>query len=78
MEMGSALGGRSRELLSQAILDALVSWPEDQRQVFVRSHYEGQSIEDIAQSLRLSADSVRSILDRCDHELHAAIKTFRD
>jgi len=67
-----------RELLSQAIVDALQSWPELQRQVFVRSHYRGESVETISKVLGMTAADVRNLLDLCDHQLRSALRAFRE
>ncbi len=69
---------RSRELLRETIVDVLRSWPDVERRVFVRSHYRGESPEAIAISLGLRPADVRPILEHCERQLRAALKTFRD
>lgn len=68
---------KTRELLSERIMEVLRSWPELNRRVFVRSHYQGESVEDISVSLGLNAIQVRQILENCDRKLRAALKSFR-
>jgi DNA-directed RNA polymerase specialized sigma24 family protein len=64
--------------LFQGILDTLRSWPDLDRQIFVQAHYHGQSIEAISRSLNLNMEETRLILQHRDHELHAALRKFRD
>jgi DNA-directed RNA polymerase specialized sigma24 family protein len=68
---------RNRELLSQAIMDVLKSWPELHRRVFEQAHYQGNSVEKISGSLGLSATDVRLILESCDRKLRSALRSFR-
>ncbi len=76
MSGGSMELERNRELLSQAIVDVLMSWPEIQRRVFEQAHYQGRSVEEISGSLGLSATNVRMILENCDRRLRAALRDF--
>ena len=69
---------RSRELLSQAILDVLGSWPELDRRVFVQAHYQGRPIENISGCLGLSTAEVRRILETCERKLLSALRDFRN
>lgn len=66
----------NRELLSQAIVDVLRSWPELQRRVFEQAHYQGRSAEMISGSIGLSAADVRTILESCDRKLRLALRGF--
>ncbi len=75
--MSSAGLDRNRELLSQAIVDVLASWPELHRRVFEQAHYQGHSMEKISGSLGLSVANVRMILEGCDRRLRAALRSFR-
>jgi DNA-directed RNA polymerase specialized sigma24 family protein len=68
---------KTRELLSERIVEALRSWPELHRRVFVQSHYRGESLEEISVSLGLKAIEVRQILENCDRRLRVALKSFR-
>ena len=68
---------RNRELLSQAIMDVLKSWPEMHRRVFEQAHYQGTSVEQISGSVGLNATDVRMILESCDRKLRAALRSFR-
>jgi len=68
---------RNRELLCQAIVDVLRSWPELHRRVFEQAHYQGDSVEKISGSLGLSATDVSTILKSCDRKLRLALRGFR-
>ncbi len=65
-----------REQLTQTILQVLRSWPELDRRVFVQSHYAGRSVEEVSKNLGLGADEIRSILERCERNLHLGLKAF--
>jgi DNA-directed RNA polymerase specialized sigma24 family protein len=67
-----------RNLLSQAIVESLRSWPELQRRVFAEIHYRGRSKEAVAQTLSLQPEEVAQILEQCEHKLHSALKVFRN
>ncbi len=67
-----------RELLSQAIVDSLKSWPEKQRRIFIEIHYAGRSVEEISRSLCMARKEVLQILQKCEHKLFRALKAFRD
>jgi DNA-directed RNA polymerase specialized sigma24 family protein len=71
-------GAGARELLSQAILDVLGGWTDLHRQVFVKAHYQGQSVDAISGLLGMPAPEVRRILDNCDRRLRAALRSFRE
>jgi DNA-directed RNA polymerase specialized sigma24 family protein len=66
-----------RKDLSDAILGALESWPERDRQVFTKSHYQGQSADSISNSEGLSVSEVRAILDLCNKRLRQSLTGFR-
>jgi len=68
---------RNRELLSQAIMDVLKSWPELHRRIFEQAHYQGDSVEKISGSFGLSATDVCMILESCDRKLRSALRSFR-
>lgn len=68
----------SRDLLSQAIVDVLQSWPELQRRVFVETHYHGRPVEEVSLSLALRPSEVTQILQHCERKLLRALKAFRD
>jgi DNA-directed RNA polymerase specialized sigma24 family protein len=69
---------RERELLSQAIVRTLDSWPQLHRRIFAEAHYRGESAESIAKSLGVGLDTVRTILRDCDSRLRNALKSFRE
>ena len=66
-----------REKLFQSIFDALDRWPELERSIFSRAHYDGQSVKAIARSLQLDAEEVRTILRGCDRRLYSSLDSFR-
>ncbi len=66
-----------RELLSQTIRQTLESWPPLHRQIFSEAHYGGMSIESIGDAHALSLETVRAILQDCEHRLRNALKMFR-
>jgi DNA-directed RNA polymerase specialized sigma24 family protein len=68
----------SRELLSQAIVESLKSWPEFQRRIFIEIHYRGRSVEEVSRALALQQSEVAEILRQCECKLHRALKVFRD
>lgn len=68
----------SRELLSQAIVESLKSWPEVQRQIFVEIHYGGRSVEEVSRTLGLPRSEVNQILEHCERKLYQALKALRD
>ncbi len=68
----------SRELLSQAIVESLNSWPEIHRRVFVETHYRNRSVEEISRDLGIGCREVTQILENCEHRLFHALKVFRD
>ena len=68
----------NRELLSQAIVDVLASWPELHRQIFEMAHYQGSPVEGISGRLGVNASDVHRILEVCDRKLRASLRGFRD
>jgi DNA-directed RNA polymerase specialized sigma subunit len=66
-----------RENLAQSIFGVLNRWPELERCIFSRAHYNGQSVNDIAHILQLDVEEVRTILRHCDRRLYASLDTFR-
>jgi hypothetical protein len=72
----AAAKGKSDELL-QEIFNALGQWSDLERDVFVRAHYHGQSMDDIARSLGSDIKQVNAILKKCDSRLYTSLKAFR-
>jgi DNA-directed RNA polymerase specialized sigma24 family protein len=68
----------SRDLLSQAIVESLKSWPEFQRRIFIETHYCGRSVEEIARALELGTGEVVQILQRCERRLYRALSALRN
>ena len=66
-----------RKDLSEAIVYVLASWPELDRQVFTKSHYQGQSADSISNSEGLSVPEVRMILDLCNRKLRQSLSEYR-
>ena len=67
-----------RDLLSQAIVRSLRSWPETQRRVFIELHYGGRSVEEIARALGMPAGEVTRILRQSERSLFKALRVFRE
>jgi hypothetical protein len=67
---------RKREDLFREISDTICQWPELERKVFSLAHYRGQSLADIARSLKLNAEKVGVILKQCDRGLHDSLRNF--
>jgi DNA-directed RNA polymerase specialized sigma24 family protein len=65
-----------RESLTQEILCALGQWPEIERNVFSRSHYQGQTVEAISRSLQMDVEEIHRILQHCDRRLHASLRNL--
>ncbi len=66
-----------RENLFQSIFNALNRWPELERCIFSRAHYDGQSVKAIAHSMQLDVGEVSTIIRRCDRRLYASLDSFR-
>ncbi len=69
---------RTRHGLSELILRELESWQDLHRQIFVQSHYQGQTIEQMSNSFGLGPAEIRMILQQCDRRLRQALKSFRE
>jgi DNA-directed RNA polymerase specialized sigma24 family protein len=69
--------GYIRNGLSEVILGELDSWPELHRQIFVQSHYRGQSLEQVSHSCGMRVPEVRLILSQCERRLREALREFR-
>ena len=52
----------NRDVIFQDIVQSLKLLPDMLRRVFVRSHYQGKRVEQIARELGISQDAVRSML----------------
>lgn len=76
--MAALISDRERELLSQAIVKTLDSWPQLNRQIFSEAHYAGKSPESISSSLGVSPERVRQILRESESRLQQALKSFRE
>jgi len=67
-----------RDLLSQAIMKSLKSWPETQRCIFIEIHYGGRSVEEISRAFRMRPGEVIQMLRECERNLFRALRVFRD
>jgi len=72
--MSAVTSGIRRENLFLEILAVFRQWPDLERRIFSQAHYKGQSLETISHSLGLDAEEVRTILKRCDRQLHTALR----
>jgi len=77
-KMSAVTAKIKREDLFQEISNVLRQWPELERRVFSQAHYHGQSLEAISHSLELDVEEVSAILKRCDRQLHASLRDFRE
>ena len=66
----------NREFLSQAIVEAVRSWPESERKIFVQAHYEGKSAEEISNSSGLNLTDVLRILADCEWRLSDSLRAY--
>jgi len=66
----------NRESLLQAIMDAVASWPECDRRIFIQAHYEGKSPEEISNSTGLILTNVLQILETCGWRLSRSLQVF--
>jgi len=62
--------------LQNAIADAIAALPESQRMAVILRRYEELSYEEIAEVLKTSVPSVKSLLFRARTELKERLKTF--
>jgi DNA-directed RNA polymerase specialized sigma24 family protein len=67
-----------RDGLSEVILGELNGWPDDHRQIFIQSHYRGQSPEQVSRSFGMCASDVRLVLNLCERRLREALKAYRE
>jgi len=66
----------TRALLSQAIIDAILSWPEHERRLFAWVHYDGWSLEKAAGALGLDLAQAPRMFEVCDGSLRASLRDF--
>jgi DNA-directed RNA polymerase specialized sigma24 family protein len=76
VKMSSGIDMTRREILIQEIRGTLGQWPEKDRSVFSRAHYQGQSVEAISRSFQLDVEEVRQILKLCERRLHASLRNL--
>ncbi len=69
---------RTRHGLSELILRELESWQDLHRQIFVQSHYRGQTVKQVSDCFGVGPAEVRMILQQCDRRLRQALKAFRE
>lgn len=74
--MSAALLKEKREILLNEIANIMETWPERQRQVFSLVHYDGKSPAAISRTMAISVEDVRSILEKCDRQLHGSLRSF--
>ncbi len=67
-----------RDMLADAIITSLQSWPEVERRIFVEVRYLGKSPDAVAQLLGLQPAEVCQALVQCELKLYRALKTLRD
>jgi DNA-directed RNA polymerase specialized sigma24 family protein len=55
----------------------LRSWPAEARRIFALNHYDGKSVEEIAETSELSTIEVRRILATYERKLRCSLQSFR-
>jgi len=75
--MSAVLIKGKREDLFRQITGVYHKWPDLERKIFTESHYRGQSLETISQSLNIDVQRVNTILTKCENELHSSLRNFR-
>ena len=66
-----------RDDLFQEISNTLYQWPEQQRQIFFRAHYNGQTLEAISRAFEMDSSEVKRILKKCDQQLQVSLSKYR-
>ncbi len=70
-------GRFGRISLQQEIIDSLAALPRMLREVFVRSHYQGQQLSEIAQELRIPRETAESLLQDANEIFYHRVHRFR-
>lgn len=63
--------------LHKEIMESLSALPGMLREVFVRSHYQGMTLSDIAKELRIPQETAQSLLEDADEIFYRRIHKFR-
>ncbi len=71
------LSRHTRHHLFEAIIQTLNDMPEQQRKVFVMSHYQGKTSLEIAQALGLDQSKVPRLLHEANMEFFRGVRRLR-
>lgn len=71
------LSRHTRHQLFEAIIQTLNSLPEQERKVFVMSHYQGKSGPEIAQALGLSESKIPAVLRKANLKFFRGVRALR-
>jgi len=74
--MQANIAGTEHQTLLREINNVFLQWPELERRIFSQAHYYGQSPEAISRSLQLDVEEVSNILNRCERQLYASLRSF--
>lgn len=66
-----------RDQLLQVIMNALQSWSDLHRRIFIDIHYGGRSAAEVAQVLGMPQEEITRILELCSSSLNGALKVRR-
>jgi DNA-directed RNA polymerase specialized sigma24 family protein len=66
-----------RNLLARTIVDEILSWPRQPRQIFMQVRYGGIKIDEVASHFGISSAEVRQILSVYEGKLQTAVKFYR-
>ena len=72
-----SLGRHTRHDLFESILGALNAMPERLRKVFVLSHYQGHSPEEIASKLSMRRAQVAEMLEEANLRFFNEVRDYR-
>jgi len=76
--MSAVIVKRNRKDLFQEISNTIRKWPDLERKIFAKAHYQGLSPESISNSLEVDVEKVSTILEKCDRDLHVSLREFRE
>jgi hypothetical protein len=64
--------------LFQEIRGLFHKWTDLERRIFAQAHYCGKSSESISSTLNVGVEEVGCVLRKCEQELHASLRDFRE
>ncbi len=75
--MSAVIVKRNRKDLFQEISNTIQKWPDLEKKIFAKAHYQGLSTESISNSLEMDVEKVSTILRQCDRDLYVSLREFR-